>query len=117
MKATNQFLYYDGGTRILHTCHLGKSYLKFEGEINPKEILIPIPKDAKDVNGNIIGSGIIYSPDTNRVYSGFLSPRILDKNEKDILVVDGFLSFDREKKEYQISSKEKLVEESCQETT
>ncbi len=112
LKATNQFLYYDGGTRILHTCHLGKSYLKFEGEINPKDILIPIPKDAKDVNGNVIGSGIIYSPDSNRVYSGFLSPRIPNKNEKDVLAVEGYLGFDREKKEYQISSKEKLVEES-----
>jgi hypothetical protein len=60
----------------------------------------------------MIGSGIIYSPDTNRVYSGFLSPRVSNKNERDILVVEGFLGFDREKKEYQISSKEKLVEKS-----
>ena len=56
LKATNQFLYYDGGTRILHSCRLGKSYLKFEGEINPKEILIPIPKEAKDVKGIFVGS-------------------------------------------------------------
>ncbi|HEX7415463.1 MAG TPA: hypothetical protein VF411_15590, partial [Bacteroidia bacterium] len=112
LKATNQFLYYVGGTRILHTCRLGKSYLKFEGEINPKEILIPIPKDAEDVNGNAIGSGIIYSPDTNRVYSAFLSPSNLNKNDKNVLVADGFLGFDKEKKEYQISSKEKLIERS-----
>ena len=112
LKATNQFLYYDGGTRILHTCLLGKSYLKFEGEINPKDILIPIPKDPKDVNGNPVGSGITQTLDSNRVYSAFLSTHVLGKNEKDILIADGFLGFDREKKEYQISSKEKLVEES-----
>lgn len=112
LKATNQFLYYDGGTRILHTCRLGKSYLKFEGEINPKEIQIPIPKDAKDVKGNPVGSGIIYSPDTNMVYSSFLSPRTVSKNDKDILVADGFLGFDKTTKEYRISSKEKLVETS-----
>jgi hypothetical protein len=112
LKATNQFLYYDGGTRILHSCRLGKSYLKFEGEVNPKEILIPIPKDAKDVNGNPVGSGIIYSPDTNMVYSAFISPRSVNKNDKDILVADGFLGFDRIKKEYRIASKEKLIETS-----
>ncbi|MEO8760672.1 MAG: hypothetical protein ABI388_05670 [Bacteroidia bacterium] len=112
LKATNQFLYYDGGTRILHTCRLGKSYLKFEGEINPKEILIPIPKEPKDVNGNFVGSGIIYSPDTNMVYSAFLSPRTVSKTDKDILIADGYLGFDREKKEYRISSKEKLIEPS-----
>ena len=112
LKATNQFLYYDGGTRILHTCRLGKSYLKFEGEINPKDILIPIPKEPKDVKGNFVGSGIIYSPDTNMVYSAFLSPRTVSKTDKDILIADGYLGFDREKKEYRISSKEKLVEPS-----
>jgi len=112
LKATNQFLYYDGGTRILHTCRLGKSYLKFEGEINPKEILIPIPKEPKDVKGNFVGSGIIYSPDTNMVYSAFLSPRTTSKTDKDILLADGYLGFDREKKEYRISSKEKLIETS-----
>jgi len=112
LKATNQFLYYDGGTRILHSCRLGKSYLKFEGEIDPKDILIPIPKDPKDVNGVSVACGIIYSPDTNMVYSAFLSPRSVSKNDKDVLVADGFLGFDKEAKEYQISSKEKLVENS-----
>ncbi|MFI5141588.1 MAG: hypothetical protein ACHQII_04450, partial [Bacteroidia bacterium] len=112
LKATNQFLYYDGGTRILHTCRLGKSYLKFEGEIDPKDILIPIPKDPKDVNGVSVACGIIYSPDTNMVYSAFLSPRGVNKNDRDVLVADGFLGYDKETKEYQISSKEKLVENS-----
>jgi len=112
LKATNQFLYYDGGTRILHSCRLGKSYLKFEGEIDPKDILIPIPKDPKDMNGVAVACGIIYSPDTNMVYSAFLSPRTISKTDKDILVADGFLGFDKEAKEYQISSKEKLIENS-----
>ncbi|MBS1648002.1 MAG: hypothetical protein JST67_11740 [Bacteroidetes bacterium] len=110
LKATNQFLYYDGGTKILHTCHLGKSYFKFEGEVDPKNILIPISKEQKDVKGNPVASGIIYSPDTNRVYSAFLSPRNTGKNDKDIFAAEGFLGFDKEKKEYRISSKEKLIE-------
>ncbi len=112
LKATNQFLYYDGGTRILHTCRLGKSYFKFEGEVDPKNILIPISKDQKDMNGNPVASGIIYSPDTNRVYSAFLSPKNAAKNDKDVFAAEGFLGFDKEKKEYRISSKEKLVETS-----
>ncbi len=105
-------MYYDGGTRILHTCRLGKSYLKFEGEIDPKEILIPIPKEPKDVGGNPVACSIMYSPDTNMVYSAFLSPHNVNKNDRDVLKADGFLGFDKEKKEYQISSKEKLVENS-----
>jgi len=112
LKATNTFLSYDGGTRIVHSCHLGKSYLKFEGEIDPKDILIPIPKDPKDVEGKQVDCGIIYSPDSNQVYSAFLSQKIIAKNDKDVLLVDGYLGFDKETKEYRISNKEKLDETS-----
>lgn len=112
LKATNTFLSYDGGTRIVHSCSLGKSYLKFEGEIDPKDILIPIPKDPKDMAGKEVECGIIYSPDSNYVYSSFLSPKIISKNNKDILIVDGFLGFDKETMEYRISNKDKLDETS-----
>jgi hypothetical protein len=112
LKASNQFLTYVGGTRIVHSCKIGKSYLAFEGEINPKEILIPIPKTPKDMTGTPVACGIIYSPDSNSVYSSFLSQRFSGKNDKDVLMVDGFLGFDRETKQYRISNKEKLVETS-----
>ncbi|HXB38893.1 MAG TPA: hypothetical protein VNZ49_00030 [Bacteroidia bacterium] len=112
LKASNQFLYYVGGTRIVHSCSIGKSYLKFEGEIDPKEILIPIPKTPKDMAGVPVACGIIYSPDSNMVYSSFLSQRISGKNDKDVLMVDGFLGYDKDEKEYRISNKEKLVETS-----
>jgi len=112
LKAANQFLYYDGGTRIVHSCKIGKSYLKFEGEIDPKEILIPIPKTPKDMAGTPVACGIIYSSDSNQVYSSFLSQRFSGKNDKDVLMVDGYLGFDKETKEYRISNKEKLVETS-----
>ncbi len=112
LAATNTFLNYDGGTRIVHSCHLGKSYLKFEGEIDPKDILIPIPKNPKDMDGKLVDCGIIYSPDSNRVYSAFLSQKIVSKNDKEVLIVDGFLGFDMETKEYRISNKEKLDETS-----
>lgn len=112
LKATNQFLYYDGGTRILHSCRLGKAYLKFEGEVNPKEILIPLPKEPKDINGVPVESGIIYSPDSNEVYSAFISPAITSKNSKDVLDADGYLGFDKTTKEYRISTKEKIIEPS-----
>lgn len=110
--AQEPFLFYDGGTKIVHNCKLGRAYLKFNGEIDPNDIQIPIPENPVDMNGNKIGSGIIFSPDTNMVYSAFLSNRGNDKKEKEIISVNGFLAYDKEKKEYQISNKEKLVEQS-----
>ncbi len=109
--ATLQNLSYEGGTKIVHNCKLGKSYLQFAGEVDPKNIFIPIPKNPLDVNGKKIGNGIVFSPDTNMVYSAFLSPKGT-RIDKDVLVADGVLTYDKESKEYRISTQEKLVERS-----
>lgn len=111
LSATNEFLYFDGGTRIVHNCsRVKKSYLKFSGDINPKDILIPIPADAKDMFGAPVVNAIMYSPDTTAVYSGFLSPKS-GRADKKLVTASGFLTFDREANEYQISTREKLVEQ------
>jgi hypothetical protein len=110
LQATQQFLTFDGGTKIVHACNnIGKSYLKFTGEINPKEILIPIPKKAVDMNGANVGTGLFYNADTNMVYSTFLSLQGA-RSSKDVIEADGVLTFDKENKMYEISNKEKLAE-------
>ena len=110
--ASNQFLTFDGGTKIVHTCdRVSKSYLKFTGEINPKEIFIPIADDPKDVNNNDVGTGIFFKSDSSKVYSAFISP-LAGKRDKVVLSASGFIYFDKEAKEYRISSKEKLEENS-----
>ena len=110
--ASNKFLTYEGGTKIVHNCgRIGKAYLKFNGEIDPKEILIPIPEKATDVEGKEIGSAIIYGPDSGKVYSSFIS---LKEGRKDVDVIGsyGFLGFNKERGEYIITNKEKFVEQS-----
>lgn len=108
--ATSQFLFFEGGTKIVHNCNrIGKSYLQFSGEINPKIIYIPIPKLPKDVNGLPAVNAIMYSPDTSGVYSGFATLKT-GKNDKEIISSEGFLTFDKTSGEYRISNKEKLIE-------
>ncbi len=112
LEANNQYLFFDGGTQIVHKClKVRKSYLKFNGEINPKDIQIPIPKDAVDMNGRPVVNAVMYSLDTTAVYSGFLSPRNA-RSDKELINADGFLTYEVEEKEYRISNKEKLVEQS-----
>lgn len=112
LEASNQYLFFDGGTQIVHGCKkIRKAYLKFNGEINPKDILIPIPKNAVDMNGKPVVNAIMYSLDTTAVYSGFLSLRN-GRNDKEIVSADGFLTYEVDAKEYRISNKEKLVEQS-----
>ncbi len=110
LQATQQFLTFDGGTKIVHNCNkIGKSYLKFTGEIDPKEIQIPIPKKALDMNGSNVGTGLFYSPDTNMVFASFLSLQG-SRSSKEVIEADGLLTYDRENKQYEISNKEKLAE-------
>ena len=112
LYASNKFLTYDGGTKIVHACgKIGKAYLKFNGEIDPKEILIPLPANTTDMNGKAVGSAIIYSPDTNMVYSSFVSLRG-GRKDIDVIGADGFLGFKKETGEYVITNKEKFVEQS-----
>jgi hypothetical protein len=108
--ATNEFLFYKGGTKIVNNCKkIGKSYLQFTGEINPKDIQIPIPKKALDVNGAAVGTGLFYNQDTNMVFASFLSLQGA-RNSKDVIEADGILTFDKENLMYEISNKEKLLE-------
>ena len=108
--ATNEFLFYEGGTKIVNNCKkIGKSYLQFTGEINPKDIQIPIPKKALDVNGAAVGTGLFYNQDTNMVYSAFLSLQGA-RSSKDVIEADGILTYDKENLMYEISNKEKLLE-------
>lgn len=112
LYASNKFLTYEGGTRIVHSCgKIGKAYLKFEGEIDPNDILIPLPKNATDMNGNPVGSGIIYGQDTNMVYSSFVSLRG-GRKDVDVLSADGYLGYKKDTKEYVITNKDKYVEQS-----
>jgi hypothetical protein len=112
LYASNEFLAYDGGTKIVHDCgRIGKAYLKFNGEIDPKEILIPLPANTTDMNGKAIGSAIIYGPDSNMVYSSFVSLRG-GKKDVDVISADGFLGYDKATSEYRITNREKFVEQS-----
>lgn len=112
LYASNQYLAYDGGTKILHNCgRIGKAYLKFNGEIDPKEILIPLPANTTDMNGKPVGSAIIYGPDSNMVYSSFVSLRG-GKKDVDVISADGFLGYDKESGEYRITNRDKFVEQS-----
>ncbi len=110
LSASNQFLYFDGGTKIEHPCNkIKKAYLKFEGDIDPANIQIPVPENATDMFGNPVVNAIMYAQDTTAVYSGLVSPKYR-KNDKIIVSASGYLSFDKELGEYQISSTEKLIE-------
>lgn len=113
LQASLEFLTFNGGTKIVHNCdRIGKSYLKFTGEINPKDIQIPIPEKAEDITGSPVSSGLFYSADSNVVLSSFAAQHTARSARNTISEAHGVLTYDKETNLYEISNKEKLEERS-----
>ncbi|HEY0029506.1 MAG TPA: hypothetical protein VGC65_02015 [Bacteroidia bacterium] len=112
LKSTANYLVFDGAARISHDCAaIPKTWFKFESEINPNNIYIPISKDPVDFAGKPIAASMMVTTDSTHFYSAFLSPKE-SGNDPHVLPADGFLFFDKGSREYRISNKEKLVERS-----
>jgi len=108
LTARNEFLNFDGAFKIKNDCDTIKpSWIKFISDINPNEIYIPISTTLKDINNKNLSAGILFSNDTNQVYSAFLRSKF-KATDVELVSANGFISFDKITKEFRISTKEKL---------
>ncbi len=108
LAANREFLTFDGSTQIDHNCELiGNNWLRFESEINPLDILIPIPAQPVDINGSNLFNGVMMANDSIHLFSTFFSPR---KNYSDsyIVTASGYLQYDKSSELYRVGAKEKL---------
>jgi len=106
LTASKEFLKFDGATRIKQSCDTTHvNWLKFNAEINPKEIYIPIPENIKDENNTPLFVSLMHSTDT--LYSAFLRPKI-KSTDFPIVSAKGFLFFDKSRRQYKVSSMDKL---------
>ena len=106
--ASREFLKFDGGCRIKHNCDtIERSWMKFNAEINPLEIAIPVSTEPKDIMNNDLFASVMFSTDTTEVYSAFLS-RSGRKTDSKIISADGILIYDKINSEYRISNPDKL---------
>lgn len=110
MFASVKELTFTGETKIRHNCAgLERNWMSFKAAIDPKDVYIPVAKEMLDVNGNAIGAGIVMNVDSIGIYSTFLSKK-KNQGDIDIITADGYLHYNKETKEYQISNKDKMIE-------
>lgn len=113
LRAANQFLTFDGATRINHDCdQFAKNWLKFRAEIDPNNIQIPVSQNMTDLDGNPVAVGIVKRnsdhPDSTGIYPAFLSS--LERPADDIMFTSfGVLNFNEAANEFRIASPEKLI--------
>lgn len=109
LEAATKELKFTGSTRIMHDCPgISKNWMNFTGRIDPMEVFIPVSDSLVDADGLPIGAGIFMTKDDPfRTYGTFLS-RKQDKADKDIISAKGLLFYDKVKKSYLISNKDKI---------
>jgi len=108
LRAANEFLFFTGGTQIHHTCSEDAlSWLKFSAEINPKEIMIPIGSEPKDINGKKMAAAVLYS-NTGQIYTSFVNSKRF-YSDTAVVSANGFMMYFKDKKEYRIASQTKLL--------
>ncbi len=109
LNSTKPLLTFDGGASIKANCtHLTPSWLKFETEIDPKAIYIPIDGNPLNINNINIFAGIFLAPDSIHIYPSYLSSR-RGYNDQYITTSQGYLYFNKTEMKYEIASKEKLA--------
>ena len=109
LHASNPNLTFKGGVRILHNCNsVARTYFKFNAEINPLEIYIPVDSTLRDMSMSKLGVGVIIKDEPPmKIYPGFLSAKSF-KYDRGLIESSGFLFYDKSKKTYFIGSKEKI---------
>lgn len=113
VHASNPLIFFKGATRINHACDkFDRNWMSFSSQIDPKNIQIPVEDNMKDLEGGAISAGIVWrdSPVTDSLglYPTFLSSLVSAKDPI-VMTASGFLQYNDGAKEFQIGSKEKLI--------
>jgi len=113
LRASEQFLTFDGATRINHDCkQFAQNWLKFRTEVDPNNIQIPVSEKMTDLDGNPITVGIVKRnsnhPDSTGIYPAFLSS--LERPIDNVIFSSfGVLNYNEAANEFRIASPEKLI--------
>ena len=109
LSASVKELTFKGSTRIQHGCSsLARNWMKFSGAIDPKEVFIPVADTLYDDLGAMLGAGTFLSAeDPFKVNGTFLSP-LADRKDTPLITAKGLLFYDKGRKEYMISNKDKI---------
>ncbi|MGI6320393.1 MAG: hypothetical protein ACOXZK_05430 [Bacteroidales bacterium] len=107
--AENEFFEFDGAVSISHGCDtIERAPMLVKTEVNPKEIMIPVSQQSKDINGRRIANAVVSAPD-GRLYSAFASSKER-VNDPELVDAFGYMTYMHDIESYAISNMEKLAD-------
>jgi len=109
LEASKKELIFDGSTRIQHGCPgLARNWMKFTSLIDPQEVFIPVADTLYDDEGARIGAGVYLTDEDPFITYGTFLSRTKDPKDRHMIAAKGLLYFDKGRKEYMISNKDKI---------
>ena len=110
LTAENPLLNFKGGAQMLHPCStLGpQEYVRFDSEIDPKNVLIPVGTNVQNYDYDNIYKAIYFNRDSNLVYSSFFEERRFH-SDVPIMTSEGFLYYKDEALAFVLESALKMA--------
>lgn len=101
LRASDSLMFFDGSSKLRYSCEEeeNENRLVFKSYINPNDVKIPMNSQSKNIQGRLLGSGF-YTQSSGTPFFSFLSP--IRSTDSPILNQEGFLSFDKMQKAYNI---------------
>ena len=110
--SNNEFLTFAGYTKMSHDCDRTKpQWVKFESEIDPHDIFIPITPPMENINESKLHASLMITNDSAHIYPAFLGQH-KKYSDTEIIPTEGYLIYDKSEGKYKIGSKDKLEEQS-----
>lgn len=115
IQANKKGMLFRGAAVLQHACNkLNKPWVGFESEIDPANVMIPIDSGIQawvkgGSKGAKLGTGVVLKKDSTHLYSTFLSNKKYHSDQM-LITASGFVKYNSELNEYQLSNKEKLME-------
>ena len=112
LHSTNPFLSYFGGVEIIHNCDTVKhARMKILQQVDPNNIMLQVHERTKDMNERKVVVAIASSNKTGRIYTAFGVAKD-EFNDAEYINVFGYITYDKETREFKAASKEKLMDPS-----
>lgn len=112
LRGDKEFLDFDGYAKIIHTCGVMKNeWVRFSAEINPNNIMIPIPQDPVNDEQHKMFNGFMFASDSTGLYPAIFAAK-RRHTDYEVMKASGYLTFDRKNQEFRVASKEKLEDRS-----
>ncbi|MFP4556340.1 MAG: hypothetical protein ACLFNU_05665 [Bacteroidales bacterium] len=106
--ATEEYWTYQGGAQPIHNCeYIKSSNIKFQAQLKPDDIFIPISHRPRNMNEVELISGSVVTVDSIHLYPSFLTD-MKEHSDRTLITAEGYMHYNKKRSRFQIGSRSKI---------